>query len=204
MGKNKIIDNKVKRHSFMTVLLHWLLALTVFGSFLTIDLKRSIGLTPHIIGGSIMGVVWVVHLIYYYKIRGGSAIFPRRGDLKASVQLIKASFTGAKEPTNDKYLPEQRVAYLYILICVFLVALTGIFRAFAGAERHYALSFARIMGLLHAPAVGLLMIGVVVHLAALFLKANRPLLISMFNGKVDLDYVRKRHEIWYAKLRGKE
>jgi copper ion binding protein len=43
------------------------------------------------------------------------------------------------------------------------------------------------------------------HLAALIFKVNRPLAKSIFIRKVDLDYARERHTIWYDELmKGKD
>jgi cytochrome b subunit of formate dehydrogenase len=209
MKSNQIInsENKVRRHSNFTILLHWLLVFTVLNGLITlINTKSNIILTVHIIGGGIMGLVLVAHFIYYYSIRRGSPIFPRKGDIKATIVLLKATFSGSKEPPNDKYLPEQRLAYLYILICVILVVVTGVGRAVGGEHRHTALqnlSLTQIIGIFHGPAVFLLIVGIAFHLSAFLIKNNRPLLTSMFKGTVDIEYVKKRHEIWYAHMKNK-
>jgi len=198
-----ISENKVRRHSYFTMFLHWLLVSTVISGLITANIKFSTSKTFHIIGGCIMGLIWVAHLIYHYIIRGGSPIFPRKGDVKASMQLMKATFSGAKEPPNGKYLPEQRLAYIYVLLCIILVFATGLGRVFGGERIHgvaQSLSYVQILGMLHGPAVFLLMLGVIAHLGAFLIKANRPLLIGMFKGKVDLKYVQQRHEIWYLDM----
>ena len=46
----------------------------------------------------------------------------------------------------------------------------------------------------------LVLIGIVAHLGAFIVPANRRLLISMFTGKVDLEYARHRHSIWFNRL----
>ena len=54
----------------------------------------------------------------------------------------------------------------------------------------------------HTLAAMLLVLGIFAHLAAFIFKENRPLLPAMFTGKVDLDYVKHRHQLWYNRLSG--
>ena len=55
--------------------------------------------------------------------------------------------------------------------------------------------------LIHTFATFLFLFGFVrLHIAALILKVNRPLVRPIFTGNVDLDYVRHRHTIWYDML----
>ena len=97
-----ISKNQVKRHSYFTMFLHWLLVLTVINGIITANIDGDTSITLHIIGGCFMGGIWGIHLIYHYIIRGGSPIFPQRGDVKASMLMMAATFSGAKEPPNSK------------------------------------------------------------------------------------------------------
>ncbi|MDA8441164.1 MAG: cytochrome b/b6 domain-containing protein [Peptococcaceae bacterium] len=199
-------DKNVNRHSYSTMALHWLLVLIVIFEIVTVGVRSRTGVAFHIIGGCFLGLVVVGHLIYHYLIRGGSPIVPRQGDVKASIILIKATFSGSEEPPNDKYLSEQRLAYLYILTCIILVIITGLARVVRLEHQYTALQnlrYIKILGMLHGPAIFLLVMGIAAHLGAFLIKANRPLLKSMFTGKIDLEYIKHRHAIWYAQMQKK-
>lgn len=94
--------------------------------------------------------------------------------------------------------------WLYVLLCIILVVATGWGSVLGGKTGHGAiqsLSYMQLIGMLHGPAVFLLIAGVVAHLGAFLIKANRPLLIGMFKSKVDLKYVQQRHEVWYVEMK---
>jgi copper ion binding protein len=60
------------------------------------------------------------------------------------------------------------------------------------------------MTLTHTFVTIFFLLGVLAHLAALIFKVNRPLTKSIFTGKVDAEYVRDRHTIWYEELMRRE
>ena len=128
-------------------------------------------------------------------------IFPRKGDMKESYQIIKAMFTKGKEPASDKYLAEQRVAYLFIGFSILLLIITGLIKTLKnvpGVDLPSSLLYWNTA--LHNIGTVLIFFGVVGHLAAFLLKENRPLIPGMFTGLIDREYVRHRHSLWYAKL----
>lgn len=128
-------------------------------------------------------------------------IFPRKGDMRASYQIIKAMFTKGKEPASDKYLAEQRVAYLFIGLSILLLIITGLIKTLKnvpGVDLPSTLLYWNTA--LHNLGTGLIIFGVIGHLAAFVFKENRPLIPGMFTGLINREYIKHRHSLWYAKL----
>lgn len=150
-----------------------------------------------------MLLIFVVsfHLVYH-SIRRQFDLFPKKGDLKKSYLIIKAMLTGGQEPPADKYLAEQRVAYLFIGANVFVLILTGLVKVIKNLEgTSLPYTLIAVSTHLHNLATVLLILGIGAHLAAFLLKANRPLLRGMFLGTIDEDYAQERHSLWYEKLK---
>ena len=129
---------------------------------------------------------------------------PKKGDVKQSYLIIKAMLTKGKEPDSDKYLAEQRLAYLFIGGSVLLLIVTGILKMIKnvpGTSFPYEVIF--WITTIHNIATVLLILGIVAHLAAFLIKENRAMLPGMFTGYVDEEYVKHRHSIWYKKLQEK-
>lgn len=160
--------------------------------FITIDL--------HYLGA--IGLIFAVSFhIVNALIRKEFDIFPRRGDMKESYEIIKAMLTKGKEPPSDKYLAEQRIAYLFIGVSILLLIVTGmikIIKNIPGVDLPYPLLYWNTA--LHNLGTVLIIFGIIGHLAAFLIKENRALLPGMFTGYIDRDYVKHRHSIWYAKL----
>ncbi|MGI6450007.1 MAG: formate dehydrogenase subunit gamma [Desulfitobacteriia bacterium] len=154
----------------------------------------------HYLAAGILIFVVSFHLVYH-TLRREFDLFPKKGDLKESYLIIKAMFTGGEEPPAEKYLAEQRVAYLFIGANVILLILTGIVKVvknFAGASLPYNLIAASTH--LHNLATVLLILGIGAHLAAFLVKANRPLLRGIFLGTVYEEYAKERHPLWYRRI----
>lgn len=140
------------------------------------------------------------HIVYAFA-RREFDIFPRKGDMKESYLIIKAMLTKGQEPASDKYLAEQRVAYLFIGLSLLLLIVTGLIKTLKnipGVELQS--SFLYWNTALHNLGTVFIFFGVIGHLAAFLLKENRPLLPGMFTGSIDREYVKHRHSLWYAKL----
>lgn len=160
--------------------------------FITINL--------HYLGA--IGLIFVAsfHIVYAFA-RREFDIFPRKGDMKESYLIIKAMLTKGKEPASDKYLAEQRVAYLFIGLSLVLLIVTGLIKTFKnipGVDLPLSLLYWNTA--LHNLGTGLIFFGIIGHLAAFLLKENRPLLPGMFTGSINREYVKHRHSLWYAKL----
>jgi len=143
------------------------------------------------------------HIVYAFA-RREFDIFPRKGDMKESYQIIKAMLTKGKEPASDKYLAEQRVAYLFIGLSLLLLIVTGLIKTLKnvpGLDLPHSLLYWNTA--LHNIGTGLIFFGVIGHLAAFLLKENRPLLPGMFTGSINREYINHRHSLWYVKLLSK-
>jgi cytochrome b subunit of formate dehydrogenase len=157
-------------------------------------------LALHYAAAAIFMAAVTFHAVYHL-LRRETAIAPRRGDLRESLQIILASFGIGKEPESDKFLAEQRVAYATIGAAAVLLALTGVLKVARSAGWLFlppAMSWTNTM--LHNVGFAVFFIGVVAHLAAFALRANRPLLPSMISGRVRYAYAAHRHSKWLARL----
>lgn len=214
-------QNLVVRHTAIEIAEHWTIAISglilLFSGFGEFPMYKRYMVTS-IPGLSWAGDFWVhlqihylaaivfvaatVFHIVYHGISGHHGLLPRKGDGKASLLTI-LSFVGiGEEPKADKYLPEQRLAYAYIVVVSAILIFTGLIKVLKNLPSVYMppaiISWST---LIHTFATFLFLFGVLSHIAALLIKVNRPLTKPMFTGKVDLDYVRHRHSIWYDELK---
>lgn len=218
MGKN---NGKVKRHSFSNRFVHWMTALSIFiliisglgqlplykrynvdklpgGEWLS-DYMNTLGL--HYIGAGMLLFIVIYHIVFHL-LRREFAILPKKGDIKESFLIIKAMITKSEEPPSDKYLAEQRLAYLMIGSMVVLLAITGVIKMLKnlpGIEMPYWVIVWSAQ--IHNFATIFLILGIIAHLGAFIFKENRKLLPGMFTGYVDEEYVKKRHSLWYEQLK---
>lgn len=217
-------ENKVRRHGFSVRFVHWTVALAtlllIFSGFGQMPMYRrymvykipgmwwsadfNITLMMHYIAAAALIFAVFYHMVVHL-LRKDFDIIPRRGDIKQSVQIIKAMLFKGKEPASDKYLAEQRLAYAYIAFCLAVIIVTGMIKVVKNLPSFtFGGNFMVWVNDLHTFASFLLIFGIVAHLAAFLFKANRPLIRGMFTGKVDLEYVQHRHSIWYNRLINKE
>lgn len=217
MNKKK----KILRQSFSNRLVHWGTAISIFllilsglgqlplysrynvaklpGGFWWTEYFNT--LTLHYIGAIILLFIVFYHLVLHL-IRKEFDILPKRGDVKQSFLIIKAMLTKGKEPESDKYLAEQRLAYVFIGINVLLLIITGILKMLKnspGITLPYEVIFWST--LIHNLATVFLIIGILAHLAAFIFKDNRAMLPGMFTGYVKEEYVKHRHSLWYNELK---
>lgn len=216
MNENNNQRRKIQRHPISVIFTHWMIALSVFLLFFTgfgqMPLYRRYMLTDvpgfgwtdqyfitinlHYIGAFVLIVAISFHLVYH-SMRKEFAIFPRKGDVKESILIIKAMLGKGQEPPSGKFLAEQRIAYMFIGILLLLLVITGMIKTaqnLAGIELAYGLTL--VATTIHNLATVLLLFGVLAHLAAFVVKANQPLFESMFTGKVDEEYANERHSKW--------
>lgn len=214
-------DNKILRQSFSNRLVHWLTAASIFLLILSgigqlpvfkrYNLDKLPGgewmsvyfntLTLHYIGAMILLFIITYHL-FVHALKREFDILPKKGDIKQSFLIIKAMLTKGKEPESDKYLAEQRLAYLFIGGSVLLLAVTGVIKMIKNLPGS-SMSFEVIFWItqIHNIATVLLIVGIAAHLAAFIFKENRNMLPGMFTGYVKEEYVKQRHSIWYKKLK---
>ncbi len=216
-------ENKVQRHGFAVRFVHWTVAVSTFllvfsgigqmpmykrymvdqlpGLAWTSD--YSVTLLVHYWAAAALILAVAYHLVYH-GLRRDFGILPRRGDAGESIRIIMAMLGRGKEPENDKYLAEQRLAYAFMGFGLLLTIITGVIKVLKNMPQ-----FAFPEGVvfwattLHNLAMVLLIAGIIAHFGAFLFKDNRYLLPGMFTGKVDLDYVRRRHALWYRRLEKK-
>lgn len=217
---NNSKKGKILRQSRVNRFVHWTTALSIF--LLIITGLGQLPLYPRYNVTKLPGAAWLgnyyitidLHYlgaiglmfavsfhIFNALVRKEFDIFPRRGDLKESYLIIKAMFTKGKEPASDKYLAEQRVAYLFIGVSVLLLIVTGVIKMIKnvpGVDIPYSVLYWNTA--LHNIGTGLIVFGIIAHLGAFLIKENRAMLPGMFTGYVNRDYVMHRHSLWYKKL----
>lgn len=213
-------ENKILRQNLSARFVHWAVALSTFILLFTgfgqmplykrykiADLPGmawsadySITVYIHYIAALVL-IFAVAYHIVYGLIKRDFAILPRRGDMKQSALIIGSMCGLCEEPASDKYLAEQRLAYAFIGVNILMVILTGIVKVIKNLPGIDLPSSILILSTnLHNLAAVLLLFGILGHLFAFVFKANRALLPAMFSGKIDLDYCRHRHTLWYEKL----
>lgn len=214
------INKTIKRQSLTNRIIHWMVALStfmlIFSGFGQMPMYKrynvvnipglgwsgdySITVILHYVFALILVFAVVYHLVYHL-IRKDFDIIPRKGDIKESYQIIKAMLTGEKEPPSDKYLAEQRLAYAFIGVLLLAIVISGVVKVWKnlpGVEVSDSLVY--LMTTIHNGATMLLILGIIGHLAAFIIKANRNLIPAMFSGKVQEEYVKERHSIWWKNI----
>jgi cytochrome b subunit of formate dehydrogenase/copper chaperone CopZ len=218
----RVIADKgvILRHSLIEIAEHWLLALSglvlIFSGFGELPVYKRFMLTSvpgfewsgdfflnlkiHYIAAIVFVSVMIFHAIYHGWL-GHRGLLPKRGDMKASLLTISGMFGFGEEPKSAKYLPEQRLAYAFLGAVGLVLVLTGIAKVVKNLPGVYLPpALVTAMTLTHTVVTIFFLFGVLAHLAALIFKVNRPLVRSVFTGKVHLDYVRERHTVWYDRL----
>ena len=221
MKERMVKEGKViRRHSPIELAEHWILAISglllIFSGFGELPMYKRymvtqipglgwagdffINLKIHYLSGIVFVSLMVFHGLYHGWL-GHRGLLPRKGDAKASVITILSMLGFGREPKSDKYLPEQRFAYIYLGGIGLILVLTGIVKVIKNLPGVYLPpNVITAMTLIHTFGTIFFLLGVIAHLAALIFKLNRPLAKSIFTGGVDLDYVKERHTIWYEEL----
>ncbi len=213
-------EEAVLRHSPIELVEHWLLAISglllIFSGFGELPMYKRymvtqipglgwagdffINLKIHYLAGIVFVSIMVFHAFYHGWL-GHEGLIPKKGDVKASLITVLSMFGFGEEPKSDKYLPEQRMAYAYLGGVGLILVLTGIIKVIKNLPDVYlSPSLITWTTLIHTSATIFFLLGVLAHLAALVFKVNRPLVRSIFTGKVNLGYVQDRHTIWYEAL----
>ncbi len=216
--------NRVVRHSRLELIEHWAIAIsglillatgifelpvakryyiiTVPGLGWTADFITSLYL--HYAAALVFTAAGIFHLVYHGA-RGETGLLPQKGDMKASVTVIKSLFGFGKEPPMHKYLPEQRLAYAGMAWIILLLIVSGLIKTY---KNLYApdLSLAIVLTATWIHNIGfvLFFLAFLAHMAAILLRPNWPMVRGIFTGKVRLDYARHRHALWIADLEKKE
>ena len=208
--------NRIVRHGSLELAEHWALALSglvllLSGMFeLPMAARYKITAIPgfawsgdfiaslsiHYIASVVFIAAAFFHLVYH-GLLNDRGLIPRKGDLGSSVEVIKTFFGKGEEPPFDKYLPEQRLAYLGMAATIAVIIVTGLVKTYKNV---YAPDLSHTLVLwstwLHNIFFILFILAFAGHIGAIILKPNRPMVRGIFTGAVRLDYARRRHPLW--------
>lgn len=212
--------NRVSRHGFIELVQHWAIAISALvlllsGMFeLPMAARYKITAIPgfawsgdfivslqiHYIASVVFIAAAFFHL-FYHGLLNDRGLLPQKGDVKTSIAVIKTFFGKGEEPPFEKYLPEQRLAYLGMAFIIAVLIGTGLIKTyknvFAPDLSHTLILWATW---LHNIFFVLFILAFAGHIGAIVLKPNRPLARGIFTGKVRLDYARHRHPLWMKEL----
>lgn len=217
---SRIIEekNRVVRHEWIELAGHWIvalsgLALLLSGMFeLPMAARYKITSIPgfgwsgdfiaslhvHYVASVVFVAAAFFH-IAYHGLLDDRGLLPQKGDLKASVEVVKSFFGFGEEPPFGKYLPEQRLAYLGMAVIIGALVLTGLIKTYKNIyapDLSHTVVFWTTM--LHNLFFVLFILAFAGHIGALILKPNRPMVRGIFTGQVRLDYAMHRHPLWIA------
>lgn len=215
-AENKSEKMTLPRHNWLVRIEHWIIAvsgfLLVFSGFgqfplykrYMVDKLPSLGwssnfaleLRIHYLAAIFFTAAVVFHLVYH-SLRRETSLVPRKGDLRESWQIIRAMFGKGEEPPSDKFLAEQRLAYVVFGGGILLLVITGLIktaRNFPGISLSPGFTIA--ITTLHNLGTILFLGSLAAHVLALVIKPNRPLLAGIFTGRIDAEYARHRHSLW--------
>lgn len=216
-------ERAILRHTLVERLEHWILALSgfilVFTGFGELPMYKRymvteipglswagdyfINLKIHYLAAMVFVSIMVFHALYHGWL-GHRGLLPRKGDFQASAKTILSMLGFGEEPEADKYLPEQRLAYAYLAGVGLILVITGVFKVLKNLPGvYFSPWFITAVTLIHTFVTIFFLLGIIAHVAALVFKVNRPMVKPIFTGKMDLDYARKRHPIWYRRLESK-
>ncbi|OPY04256.1 MAG: formate dehydrogenase-O subunit gamma [Syntrophaceae bacterium PtaB.Bin038] len=214
--------NRVVRHSVVELAEHWAVALSGLALLVSGMFQLPMGSRYYI--NSIPGLAWsadymvslnvhyaasivfvaaaLFHLVYH-GLRGDRGMIPRRGDLRASIDVMKSFFGRGEEPPFHKYLPEQRLAYVGMAVIVAMLIVSGLVKTY---KNLYApdMSYAVVLWATWVHNIGFVLFAMafVAHIGAILLEPNRPMLRGILTGAVRLDYAERRHPLWIAEIEG--
>jgi formate dehydrogenase gamma subunit len=215
---------KIKRHNLAIRFTHWVTVLSILILFFTgfgqmpiykrynVDQLPGLGwssdflitLHAHYAAAIILIFISMYYVTYLIAARRWD-IIPRKGDFRESLQIFASMVGLAEEPKNDKYLAEQRLAFAVTAISILILILTGIMKVYKnlpGSEFSPGTVF--WLAQIHNLFTVILLLSVIIHVLAFLIKDNRPLVASMFTGKINRDYVIHRHQKWWEKIKPDE
>ena len=212
--------NLVSRHSMLELAEHWFIAISGLILFLTgmFELPMAnryyISSVPglawsadfitslyiHYIAAIIFTAAGFFHLVYH-GIRGENGMIPQKGDMAASVTIIKSLFGFGKEPPMHKYLPEQRLAYVGMTFIMAMLIISGMIKTYKNIYApDMSLTVVLTATWIHNIFFVLFFLALLGHMAAIALRPNWPMVRGIFTGNVRLDYARHRHSLWIADI----
>lgn len=207
---------KVLRHSMTVRLTHWIIAcsgiMLLFSGFGQMPMYKrynvvkipglawssnyEITLLLHYIAAAVFTATVVFHLLYHFR-RKEFSILPQKGDLGNGIQGFLAMFGLGTEPRHEKFQAKQRIIYLVIGLTSLLLILTGLVKSYKNMGIiTLDPMFLQWTAFIHTGLGMAFMLLFLAHVAALLLKSHRPMIPSMFTGKISREYVEKHHPDW--------
>lgn len=213
---------KIMRHNLAIRFTHWVTAISIFVLLFTgfgqmpIYRRYNVDTIPgfswssdflitvniHYIAAVFLIFISIYYLSYLIMTKRWD-ILPKKGDTKESLIIMASMVSLAKEPENDKFLAEQRLAFAVTAFSVLMLIVTGLIKVYKNLPAtDLSSTWIFWSAQLHNLFTFILLLSIIMHLLAFLYKDNRPLVASMFTGKIPKDYVQRRHTIWLAKLEG--
>jgi cytochrome b subunit of formate dehydrogenase len=210
----------IRRHSLVEIVEHWAVALSglvlvvtgifelpIAGRYYVTDLPGMawsgdfiFSLQIHYAASVIFVAASLFHVVYH-GLQGHTGMLPKKGDLKASVEVIKSFLGRGEEPVFHKYLPEQRLAYVGMAVIIAGLIVSGLIKTYKNV---YApdMSYTLVMWAtwVHNVFFVLFVLAFLAHMAAIAIKPNRPMVRSIFTGYISLDYAKARHPLWLDEI----
>lgn len=219
----KILSDKglVERHDIVELSEHWAIALSGLALFVSGMFELPMANRYYLT--SIPGLAWsgdfitslqvhyaasiifisaaVFHVVCHGFL-GDRGLVPAKGDVQASILVIRSFFGKGEEPPFGKYLPEQRLAYAGMAVVIGMLIISGMIKTVKNVympDMNYTLVLWATW--VHNIFFVLFMLSVAAHLGALVIKPNRPLVRGILTGRVRLDYARRRHPLWMNEMK---
>ena len=213
-------EGLVQRHTLVELTEHWAIAVSgialVFTGIFELPIAKRYYITDlagmawsgdfifslnlHYMASVIFIAATLFHIVYH-GLLGEKGMLPQKGDLKASIQVIKSFLGKGEEPPFHKYLPEQRLAYIGMAFIIAGLIVSGLVKTY---KNLYApdLSYPVVMlaTWTHNVFFVLFVLAFIAHMAAIIIKPNRPMVRGIFTGRVRLDYARERHPLWMEEI----
>lgn len=207
---------KVLRHTLGVRINHWLIALSglvlVFSGMGELPMYKRFNVVKlpglswagdfwlqldiHYYGAMIFMAAVFFHIVFHVR-RCEYSILPKKGDVRESIEIIQCMVQGKEEPQHGKFLAEQRLAYTAIGAVTLVLILTGLIKAYKNIGPIILNSdLLYVVTMTHTASTMLFVALFLAHLGAFVIKANRPLLITMFTGQVSREYAESRHGKW--------
>ena len=204
----------VQRHSLIVRVTHWLIALSgmllLFSGFGQMPMYKrynvvkipglgwsdnyEITLLLHYLGAAVFTAGIVFHLLYHYR-RKEFGILPKRGDIGESIRGLLAMVGLGKEPRHGKFQAKQRVIYALFGGTGLVLVLTGLLKSYKNLGPIVLdPMLLQWTAFIHTLAGMAFMVMFLAHVAALLI--YRPLIPSMFSGRMDREYAEKHHPDW--------
>src|SRR5699024_3943121 len=215
---------KIYRQPIPNRIVHWGIAISTFmiiitglgqmplyGRYLLVQppgtkwlTSYEITLWVHYIFAALLMFFVMYHIVFHIMMKQFNLV-PKKGDVKGSIILLKAMLLRKEEPPSEKYLPEQRLTYAYFVFAFAVIIISGFLKVFKNMVGVQPSNGLLLWGAqLHNVATVLIVVGVIMHILALIVKDNRPVLPGIFTGYVNRKYVKERHSLWYDELKDKE